>query len=113
MYRVFGYNDDTTTDIIIAGMMKAANDSADVISMSLGSRSIDDPFQQIVQALGQKGIAIFAATGNDGDLGTYNPSGPAREDSVFAVGSVMNEKFPLTYEARVSFPVLRRLSGCP
>lgn len=99
MYRVFGCSGDTGADIIIAAMMKAANDGAMVISMSLGSPGINDPFDQVTQGLVEKrGIAIFAAIGNDGDLGIYFASAPGRDTSVFAVGSIMNEKFPVTYQ---------------
>jgi subtilisin family serine protease len=98
VYRVFGCFDDPGFDTIIAAMIKAASNGTDVISMSFGSTGLDDPLQQVVQALGQKGIALFAANGNSGNLGPHRPASPAREDSVFAVGSVVNEKFPLTYE---------------
>jgi len=100
MYRVFGCFGGAASDTILAAMMKAASDGANVISMSFGELSGDNPFQQVVESLGQKGIAIFAANGNDGNLGTFNPSSPGKEPSVFAVGSIMNEKFPLTYEVR-------------
>jgi subtilisin family serine protease len=82
-------------------MMMAADDGADVISMSLGSLSPneeDDPYSIVTAGLNKKGVAVIVATGNDGDLGTYSPSSPGVGSSVLAVGSVDNKNYPVTYQ---------------
>lgn len=106
MYRVFGCSDDTESDIIIQAMLKAQTDGADIITMSIGSASpyeSSDPFETVTTALVEAGIAVFAATGNDAGLygsgeGIYWPSAPGTGPDVFAVGSVDNTVYPLTYE---------------
>ncbi|KAH9212069.1 hypothetical protein DL95DRAFT_525352 [Leptodontidium sp. 2 PMI_412] len=61
----------------------SAKDGVDVISMSLGSLN---PFQgatpctSLVNAITSQGIAVVAANDNDGDIGTYGQSTPARSD---------------------------------
>ncbi|KAL2062880.1 hypothetical protein VTL71DRAFT_5952 [Oculimacula yallundae] len=101
MYRIFGCNGGADDDLIMKAILKAASDNVDAISMSFGRIWPDEstnPYSIIADNLFAKGIAIFAATGNDGDWGTLYPSAPAISSSIFAVGSVDNEKFPLTYE---------------
>jgi subtilisin family serine protease len=47
MYHVFNCYEYTTTDIILRGLLKAAEDGVDIISMSLGQTSFvssQDPF---------------------------------------------------------------------
>lgn len=101
MYRVFScaydYTDD---DIIMAAMIKAANDGVHVISMSLGSLNPFQgatPYTSLVNAITANGIAVVAANGNDGDIGTYGQSTPASIGTALAVGSVTNLKFPSVY----------------
>jgi hypothetical protein len=103
MYRVFScaydYTDD---DITVAAMIRAANDGVDVISMSLGSLNLFQgatPYTSLVNAITSRGIAVVAANGNDGDIGTYGQSTPASVSTALAVGSVTNLKFPSGYTA--------------
>lgn len=101
MYRVFGCEGGAETDIIISAMLKAADDGVDLITMSLGSRirtESDDPFQAVTTALVEQGVAVFAAAGNDADLGNISPSSPGSGPDVFSVGSTENTKFPTTYQ---------------
>jgi Subtilase family/Fn3-like domain len=101
MYRVFGCSGSGSSDIILQAMLQAAADGADVISMSLGSLvslEVQDPFETVTTALVSQGIAVITANGNDGDYGIYAASAPGTGPSVFAVGSVDNEKFPVTYQ---------------
>ena len=81
MYRVFScaydYTDD---DIIMATMIRAAKDGLDVISISLGSLNPFQgatPYTSLVNVITSQGIAVVAANGNDGDIGTYGQSTPA------------------------------------
>ncbi|PVH78927.1 subtilisin-like protein [Cadophora sp. DSE1049] len=103
MYRVFScVYDYTDDDIIMAAMIKAANDGVDVISMSLGSLNPFQgatPYTSLVNSITARGIAVVAANGNDGHIGTYGQSTPASVGTALAVGSVTNLKFPSAYTA--------------
>ncbi len=63
----------TDADIIMA--IKAAQErNVDIINMSLGGLGYNDVFQQTVNAAYEQGIAIFAASGNDGGTNYTYPS---------------------------------------
>lgn len=106
MYRVFSCAAETTSDdLIMAAMIQAANDGVDIISMSLGALNPFEgatPYTDLVNALADAGIAVVAAEGNDGDLGTYSQSAPASVPAALAVGSVTNLKFPTVYNTKGS-----------
>ncbi|KAH9219415.1 peptidase S8/S53 domain-containing protein [Leptodontidium sp. 2 PMI_412] len=101
MYRIFGCEGGADDDIIMKTLLKACSDGVDVISMSFGQVWPDEdtnPYSVIADNLLEEGIAMFAATGNSGSWGLMSPSAPSISSSIFAVGSVDNEKFPLTYQ---------------
>lgn len=58
--------------------------TVDVINMSLGSLGYSDPFQQVITAAYNNGVAIFAAAGNDGG-NNYNY--PACYDNVISIAA--------------------------
>lgn len=63
----------TDADIIMA--IKAAQEqNVDIINMSLGGLGYNGAFQQTVNAAYEQGIAIFAASGNDGGTNYTYPS---------------------------------------
>jgi subtilisin family serine protease len=67
MYRVFGCDGGAGTDVILAAMLMAAANGADVISMSLGYMDADendDPFSDVTSALNEQGVAVIVAAGN-------------------------------------------------
>lgn len=95
--------DATYDDVIMSGMLKAAEDGVDIISMSLGSSDafvITSVYADIVQSITAQGIAVIAANGNDGALGLYFESTPANVPGALAVGSVTNSMFPAIYNAQ-------------
>lgn len=103
VYRVFGcIGGDATNDIIIGAMLRAAQDGADVISMSIGI--IGDiwealnPFDPVVTQLAQKGVATVAAVGNFGPA-IYTASIPGISQDGLSVGAVENEVYPTHYTA--------------
>ena len=71
----FGFGTQTT---IINGMLEAADNGADVISMSLGSRSTDESqraFRMAVEYANERGAIVIAAAGNDGsDAAAFAPA---------------------------------------
>lgn len=105
MYRIFGCSGGADDDVIMKALLRAATDGANVISMSFGQLWADEetnPYQAISTSLVEQGIALFAATGNAGSYGVFGPSSPGLSSDVFAVGSVDNEKYPLTYQLKDS-----------
>lgn len=82
-------------------LLTAAAAGVDAISMSFGQFWYDEdsnPYNVVAANILSKGIAMFAANGNDGSSGIESTSAPAISSSIFAVGSVDNEKFPVTYQ---------------
>lgn len=80
----WGYESD-----VIAGIERAVNDSADIISMSLGSSggSPDDPVSQAVDNAVNSSVVVVVAAGNDGpEYGTIDS--PANAVGAIAVGAV-------------------------
>lgn len=89
---------------ILAGLNWAIAQSARIVSMSLGAEvTVDDPFSEIFEAVGQRALAagtlIVAAAGNESDrrTGWYAPVGhPANCPSILAVGA-LDSKMQLGY----------------
>ena len=89
---------------ILAGINWAIAQGARVVSMSLGAEvTVDDPFSEIYEAVGQRALAagtlIVAAAGNESDrrTGWYAPVGhPANCPSILAVGA-LDSKMQLGY----------------
>ena len=102
MYRIFGCTGGSSDELIMDAMMRAAEDGADVISMSLGKTvrwEAASIFNELAEKLDNKGIAVIAAAGNAGPVGPFGISDPALAASVLSVGSVGNEIMPTTYHA--------------
>ncbi|EHK46944.1 hypothetical protein TRIATDRAFT_91009 [Trichoderma atroviride IMI 206040] len=103
-YRIFGCSEgsSTTTDVIIAAMLRAVQDGADVVSMSLGGGNgweLDNPFNDVVTQLFNSGVAVVAAIGNVGIEGLYWPQSPGLSHDALSVASVENAVFPVAYTA--------------
>lgn len=82
-------------------MLRAASDGVDVISISLGQPWEDersDPYGTITSKLVEQGIAVFSSNSNAAGTGIQSLSTPAIGADVFAVGSVDNEVYPVTFQ---------------
>jgi hypothetical protein len=96
-------SETTSDDPIMAGMIQAAADGVNIISLSLGSMDPfqgDTPYTTLVNSITGQGIAVVAANGSDGSdgaLGIYGQSTPGSVESALAVGSVTNLKFTTVY----------------
>ncbi|KAK7988737.1 hypothetical protein PG989_009052 [Apiospora arundinis] len=106
MYRVFGCEGSANDDIIVAAMQRAADDGADLISMSIGEYGSygDGAFTIIpaaVAAIQKKGIAVIAAAGNYGSFQSFATELPGNADGALAIASAENAEFP-TYPIRDS-----------
>ncbi len=90
MYKVFGCNGGTTTDILVAAAARAAQDGAHIISCSVGGAYgwSDDAFSSLLGRLAsERGIVSAVAAGNDGDRGALYSSGSSNGAAVNAVAS--------------------------
>ena len=66
-----------------------------------------------MDAITSSGIAVIAANGNDGALGTYAQSTPGGVESAVGVGSVTNLKFPTVYNMKDSTGATFQVSLIP
>lgn len=86
----------------MAAMLRAAQDGADIVSISLGGGNgweLDKPFGDVVTQLVNSGVAVVAAVGNIGIEGQYRPLSPGLSRDVLSVASVENGVFPVAYTA--------------
>lgn len=72
---------------VAKGIIWAADNGAQIINLSLGTTSDSTTLKNAIDYAYNKGCAIFAATGNDGNSSI---SYPARYSNVMAVGSTSN-----------------------
>ncbi|KAH7091708.1 subtilisin-like protein [Auriculariales sp. MPI-PUGE-AT-0066] len=93
-YRVFSCPGYTDTPILVDAAIRAYDDGADIITMSLGGSGpfSNDPFAFLTSQLAEKGRVLTIAAGNDGTAGTLMVSSPASGKEVIAVGSVQNTR---------------------
>ncbi|EFP92797.2 uncharacterized protein PGTG_18576 [Puccinia graminis f. sp. tritici CRL 75-36-700-3] len=94
MYRIFGCGQESQTrdDIILAALLMAYKDGADVINLSLGGSAgwgegavLYDVINTLVQ---KKNAVIIASAGNEGAEGMFMASNPASSKNAISVGSV-------------------------
>lgn len=107
MYRIFGCEGSTSDDIIVAAMQRAADDGADLISMSIGqygSSYGNGAFTIMPAAVAfilKRGIAVIAAAGNYGSFQSFATELPGNANGALAIASAENAEFP-TYPVRDS-----------
>ncbi len=84
---------------IISGIEWAVNNSADIISMSLGGTAypIYDPLADAVNKAVDEGVLVVVAAGNEGDQGFFTIDSPGIADKALTVGAVY------TYDSLVWF----------
>jgi hypothetical protein len=92
MYRIFGCQGDTSTDLIVDAMARAFTDGAQVISLSLGG---DEGWSEgesnvVGQRIAARGVFMSVAAGNSGADGIFDTSDPGSGLGSVAVASVDN-----------------------
>ncbi|KAM6477076.1 peptidase S8/S53 domain-containing protein [Trichoderma sp. SZMC 28011] len=101
-YRVFGCEGSTSNELIISAFLKAAQDGADVVSISIGGYDIWEeinPFDEVITRLTNHGVAVVAAIGNFGTAGVFSTAAPGISTNALSVGSIENEVYPTVYTA--------------
>ena len=92
VYRVFGCEGSTSSDIMVAAMEQIARDGADVVNISIGSafQWPQYPTAQAADRLVNQGIVVVTSAGNSGGNGTYSISAPGTAQKVIATASFNN-----------------------
>ena len=90
MYRVFGCNGTTSTDVLIDAMSRAVTDGAQVISMSIGEPNgwSEEPRNVVGQRIAARGVFLSVAAGNEGGAGVFDVSTPSSGQGATSVASV-------------------------
>lgn len=114
-------NGSGTQESIIDGMILAADNGADVISMSLGGRSSDQrqkAYNEAIEYANKKGAIVVVAAGNEGQNATT--SVPASCKNVITVSAVADElvmakfsNFVTDLEFKIAGPGVEILSTVP
>jgi subtilisin family serine protease len=98
--KVLGDNGSGSTDQVIKGMSWAADQGADIISMSLGgSGDPDDAISREANLLAQEGIVVVCAAGNEGPRSKTIGS-PGCAANVITVGAVDKKNKLTSYSSR-------------
>ncbi|OAV95385.1 hypothetical protein PTTG_05438 [Puccinia triticina 1-1 BBBD Race 1] len=94
MYRVFacGEAGDSSTDSLLAAMLQAHKDGADIISASIGGPGGwgkgDELLGTVNKLVQKKGAIIIVAAGNEGSEGLFFGDSPATAKNAISVGSM-------------------------
>ncbi|KAJ3124007.1 hypothetical protein HK098_001438 [Nowakowskiella sp. JEL0407] len=97
IYRVFGCNGASSSDVVLSAILRAAQDGCDIVNMSLGGDggSLYEPETLIISKVTDKfNILINVAQGNAQKDGLWMTSTPGNAATVTAaVASVNNKSF--------------------
>lgn len=88
MFKVCGTNGFCWADDIAYAIKTAANNGAEIISMSLGADAPNTLIQDAVNYAVAKGVLVVAAAGNDGTDGVGSVDYPGAAANVIAVGAI-------------------------
>ncbi|KAG5929172.1 hypothetical protein E4U42_006900 [Claviceps africana] len=100
VYKVFGCDGYTRTDVLISALLKAVEDGAQIVTVSIGSADgfTDDPWSDLASNVARKkGIPFTVAAGNDGSHGAFYPSGMADAPDVMSIASFDNVDTPTLF----------------
>lgn len=106
--RVFDKDSEVLDSSIEAAIRYAARRGADVVNMSLGSQYPEDPndpitiWDRALQDVYDKGVAVFAAAGNDGsyhDRYGYSMCYPATRNTTIAISALSRTGRLATYSS--------------
>ncbi|EGG04536.1 subtilisin protease [Melampsora larici-populina 98AG31] len=90
-YRVFGCQEGTSDDLVVAALLRAYADGADVFSLSVGTPAgwADGSIGSIVASrIAASGPTVVVSAGNTGAEGMFYANSPSTGADVISVGSV-------------------------
>ncbi|HTR82098.1 MAG TPA: S8 family serine peptidase [Bacteroidota bacterium] len=99
-YKVLDANGNGSMSTVIAAIEQAVKDSVQIINLSLGTSDgdPDDILSQAVDQAVEAGVVVVVAAGNDGDYGTIDSPGAARE--ALTVGATNAENSVASFSSR-------------
>lgn len=116
-YCVFPASEDAGADSadVMRAVSAAVADGCDIINMSLGSPNYEQNYEKVVTNAYNKGVAIFASSGNDDSNGNNFPAAYANTISVGAVDENSTRASFSNYGSTVtlSFPGVEIYSTVP
>ncbi|GLI59930.1 hypothetical protein VaNZ11_001977 [Volvox africanus] len=102
VYKVFGCNGSTTSDIILTALERATEDKMQIINLSVGIPGAwGGPVADAVEKLAQAGTLVVSAVGNEGDSGLFMPSSISNSLSVISVGSTDSVAVPTVLTLKI------------
>jgi minor extracellular serine protease Vpr len=88
-YRVSDTGDSVSSDLIVKAILRAIEDDADIINLSLGVNRTNDKIEDAINQAVESGIVVVAAAGNSGpDLRTIGS--PGKDPHAITVGATYN-----------------------
>ncbi|RCI06339.1 hypothetical protein CU098_010713 [Rhizopus stolonifer] len=96
VWRVFGCNEGTTSEIVMKAMIEAQKAKCDVINMSMGSGGApwsEEPHAAFAQQLVKQGISVIISNGNTGRNGAFSVTDPAAAHDALSIAAVSNANF--------------------
>lgn len=88
-YRVSDTGDSVASDLIVKAILRAIEDDADIINLSLGVNRTNDKIEDAINQAVESGIVVVAAAGNSGpDLRTIGS--PGKDPHAITVGATYN-----------------------
>ncbi|KAF9467399.1 pyrolysin [Collybia nuda] len=96
-YRIFGCLGFTTDDIILEALLRAVDDSQDILTLSLGEVDgwTESSSSVVASRIAASGKVVTVAAGNDGASGSWYSSSPGNGINVISVSSLDSPIFPL------------------
>lgn len=99
VYRTFSCTGDSSTDVMIAAIIRAAEDGSDIINMSAGHHSgwSGSPLSEAMSRVSKTfGIPCVAAAGNHdgGGYGIWSAAAPSSGKGVLSIGSIESSHRP-------------------
>ncbi|KAJ3009895.1 UNVERIFIED_CONTAM: hypothetical protein HDU68_002430 [Siphonaria sp. JEL0065] len=98
-YRAWNCHVETTLDIIIAAIYRAAEDGAHVLNLSLGvgPSYSDEALSIAVEEVSKAGHLVVVGAGNDGYTGSFAVSAPSVSHGALSIASFDNIEAPAPF----------------
>ncbi|KAI8645163.1 peptidase S8/S53 domain-containing protein [Parasitella parasitica] len=95
VWRVFGCNGGSSSEIIMKAMIEAQKAKCDVINMSLGNGApwSELPHAAFAQKLAKQGISVVVSNGNNGEDGAFTVTDPAGAHDALTVAAATNPNY--------------------
>lgn len=100
LYNAYGANETATSFDVTRGVLRAAEDGARILSLSLGGPEPSPMLQEALDSFVEQGGLVFVAAGNQG---SEAPFYPAADPRVIAVTAVNRDGNPMPWANRGNY----------